>query len=289
MPKEHLVPLFLAPALLLSGFTSRSEESCLLAPNTPTPQGAHWYYRTDSNSQKKCWHLRTDGQTGEPSVRQSEQPVKSGAAPIPPLPRPAPGVIRQRSISGPTSPPPKGTPITGFAENDPGGPSGAIVVWPPPPPPATNSNVFDDAPTGTVTATAPSSTGSNDIIAPPSGQPLAADESNVDSEPVPQDGPNAPLIQQEPASDDVTSEENFTVANNKASYKAISLAMLVIVAASFIFVGTALHRTLVKLRKAATVDAALPAQVENTQASGGALRELLEILQYKPNKSAASF
>jgi hypothetical protein len=60
--------------------------------------------------------------------------------------------------------------------------------------------------------------------------------------------------------------------------------MLIIIAASFIFVGMGLNRTLMRVRKAATVDAALPAQADNTQTSKGALRELQEILQYEPNK-----
>ena len=288
MPRERWVPFLLVPVLLVSGLIiSRAEESCLRTPNAPAPQGAHWYYRTDPKSQNKCWHLRTDGQTGEQSVRQSEQPVISEAAPTPPLPRPAPEALRQRSSSVPSSPPLRGTSITGAAENsaeNPDGPSNAIVEWPPPPPPATYSNVFGDGPTETVTATAPSSTISNDIMAQPSGQPLAADEGKVGSEPAPDDGPKAAPIQQQPTSDDVRSEKDFTSATHQASYKAISFAMLIIIAGSFIFVGIMLNRTLTRLRKAATVEAALPARAENNQTSGGALQELMQILQHEPDK-----
>lgn len=263
MPKEHWVPFFLVPALLVSGLIiSRAEESCLLAPNARTPQGAHWYYRTEPNSQNKCWHLRTDGQIDEQSVRRSEQRVISETAATPPLPRPAPEALRQRSSSVPTSPRPTGTFFTGAAENSagsPDGPSNAIVAWPPPPTPATKSNVFGDAPMGTVSATAPSATSSNNIMARPTGQPLAADEGKVGPEPAPEDEPNTGPIQQQPTSDDGKSENDLTVANIKASYKAISFAMLIIIAASFIFAGIMLNRTLMRLRKAATVEATLPA------------------------------
>jgi hypothetical protein len=287
MPKEHWAPFLLVPALLVSGLIiSRAEESCLLTPNAPAPQGAHWYYRTDPSSQNKCWHLRTYGQKGEQSVRQSEQPVISEAAPTPPLPRPAPEALRQRSSGVPTSPPPTEASVTGGggAENSAGsrdGPSNTAVVWPPPPlPPATDSNVFDYAPTGTVTTTARS----NNTMTRPSGPPLAADEGKVGPEHAPDDEPNVAPIQQQPTSDDVQSEKNFTVLNHQASYKAASFAMLIILAASFIFVGIMLNRTLTRLRKAATVEATLPAQAENTQTSGGALQELMQILQNEPDK-----
>jgi hypothetical protein len=279
------------PALLVGGLiTSRAEESCLLAPNAPAPQGNHWYYRTDSNSQKQCWHLRTDGQTGEQSVRQSEQRVISRAAATPPLPRPAPETLRQHSSGVPTSQAPTGTSVgivnpeavqNSAASHE--GPSNAIVAWPPPPPPATNTNVFGDAPTGTVTAAPPSSTSSDNVAARPSGQPLDADEDDVAQKIVPEDELKVGSVQQQPTSGDVQTERDISVPSTKAFYNAISVAMLIIIAATFIFVGLVLNRTLMKVRKAAMIDAALPAQAKNTQKSEGALRELMQIMQYEPN------
>src|SRR6266404_6163150 len=32
-------------------------EECLSAPNSPSPQGTHWYYRLDWPTQRKCWYL----------------------------------------------------------------------------------------------------------------------------------------------------------------------------------------------------------------------------------------
>ncbi len=112
-------------------------------------------------------------------------------------------------------------------------------------------------------------------MARPSDQPLAADEGDVGSEVAPEDEP-----------DEVKSEKDIAVANNKASYKAISLAMLIITA-SFIFVGIALHRTLMRVRKAAMVDAAPPAQAGNTPTSEGALRELQQSCNTNPTAFAA--
>jgi hypothetical protein len=101
MPKEYQFPVFLVAALLVSGLsTSRAEENCLLAPNARAPQGSHWYYRTDPTSQNKCWHLRAEGQTDEQPIQQ-QKPEQAGAsaAATPPLPRPAPNGLRQRSTS----------------------------------------------------------------------------------------------------------------------------------------------------------------------------------------------
>ena len=36
-------------------------DDCLAAPNAPSPQGRHWYYRLDWATQHKCWYLRALG------------------------------------------------------------------------------------------------------------------------------------------------------------------------------------------------------------------------------------
>jgi hypothetical protein len=69
--------------LLASGFgvslpTSTAHAAdCLPAPNSPSPQNSHWYYRTDRSQQRQCWYLRAaDG----PSQQVPEQ-TASGAPP----------------------------------------------------------------------------------------------------------------------------------------------------------------------------------------------------------------
>src|SRR6267378_3996450 len=39
------------------GAPARAAEACLAAPKGAAPQGSHWYYRIDPDSQRKCWRL----------------------------------------------------------------------------------------------------------------------------------------------------------------------------------------------------------------------------------------
>jgi hypothetical protein len=36
-------------------------DDCLAAPNSPSPEGRHWYYRLDWQTQRKCWYVRARG------------------------------------------------------------------------------------------------------------------------------------------------------------------------------------------------------------------------------------
>lgn len=38
--------------------TPAHADTCLSAPNAPTPAGSHWFYRTDHANKRKCWYLR---------------------------------------------------------------------------------------------------------------------------------------------------------------------------------------------------------------------------------------
>ena len=51
-------------------------DDCLTAPNSPAPQGSHWYYRLDRASQRKCWYVRAVGQP----VQQAALPAPVGPA-----------------------------------------------------------------------------------------------------------------------------------------------------------------------------------------------------------------
>ena len=302
-PKDHQFPVFLVAALLVSGLsTSRAEENCLLAPNARAPQGSHWYYRTDPTSQNKCWHLRAEGQTDEQPIQQQkpEQAGASAAAAPPPLPRPAPNGLRQRSNSVPTDQARSGASVgivdpgaTQSGAGPRGGPSGGTVAWPPPPAPATNTNVWGDAPSGTVTAPAPSSASSDNALARPSIQPPDAAEKNAGAEVPLEEKPNAGQKQRRLASDNAELEKEVP-ADNEASYKVSSLAMLFIIVAGIIVVGIFI-RALVRMgfarRKAITFkepSAVVPTEAEKIQTSERALRELLQILEHEPNKAHRS-
>src|ERR1700722_14659027 len=54
----------LVATLLVSGVgvtVPASANDCLAAPNSPAPQGSHWYYRLDWATQRKCWYVRAPG------------------------------------------------------------------------------------------------------------------------------------------------------------------------------------------------------------------------------------
>jgi hypothetical protein len=290
MPKEYQFPVFLVAALLVSGLsTSRAEENCLLAPNARAPQGSHWYYRTDPTSQNKCWHLRAEGQTDEQPIQQ-QKPEQAGAsaAATPPLPRPAPNGLRQRSTSAPTEQAGSRASV-GFV--DPAAAQsgaelrGGLSASPPPPAPTTNTNVvWGDPPSGAVTAPAPSSASSDNALARPS-------TNNAGAEARLEEKPNAVLKQQRLGSDNAEPEK-VVPADDEASYNVISLTMLSIIVAGVIVVGIFI-RALVRIgfarREAIAVEefnADLPAEAEKIQTSEGALRQLLHILEYEPNNRA---
>ena len=52
-------------ALGAAGILSSSvhaEEDCLAAPSGRPPPDSQWHYRTDHLKQRKCWHLRVQGE-----------------------------------------------------------------------------------------------------------------------------------------------------------------------------------------------------------------------------------
>ena len=72
----------LVATLLISGVgvtappTTGRADDCLTAPNSPAPQGSHWYYRLDRAAQRKCWYVRAPGQPAQ----QAAAPATTGPA-----------------------------------------------------------------------------------------------------------------------------------------------------------------------------------------------------------------
>jgi hypothetical protein len=83
--------------LLVSGIdvgmpdTARADD-CLTAPNSPAPQGTHWYYHVDRADQRKCWYVRASSQPAQqaaaqatseaaPAAQTHSMPVSSGPMP----------------------------------------------------------------------------------------------------------------------------------------------------------------------------------------------------------------
>lgn len=49
---------------------ARATTDCLAAPNTPSPQGSHWYYRVDRVNKRRCWYLGPQGKKVRPDAGQ---------------------------------------------------------------------------------------------------------------------------------------------------------------------------------------------------------------------------
>jgi hypothetical protein len=59
--------------LTVSGLNAVADD-CILKPNAPSPQGSHWYYRTDRVNNRQCWYLRSDdGQ----ALQGSQEPAET--------------------------------------------------------------------------------------------------------------------------------------------------------------------------------------------------------------------
>jgi hypothetical protein len=55
-------------------------DDCLSAPDSPAPEGSHWYYHIDRATQTKCWHVRAIDQPAE----QTTAPAASDASAVVP-------------------------------------------------------------------------------------------------------------------------------------------------------------------------------------------------------------
>jgi hypothetical protein len=62
-------------------------DDCLAAPNSRPPQGSHWYYRTDTANNRKCWYLSKEAvipasQATSPMVAQPSKSATSNPLPL---------------------------------------------------------------------------------------------------------------------------------------------------------------------------------------------------------------
>ncbi len=66
-----------AAATGLPDHTAKAADGCLTEPKDATPQGKHWYYRSERGTGRKCWYLRgEDEKTADaPSAVSSEKPA----------------------------------------------------------------------------------------------------------------------------------------------------------------------------------------------------------------------
>lgn len=98
MSGKHFILIVLVCSLVSSvsitllAYPARADD-CLAAPGPATP-GAHWYYRTEKATQKKCWHSGTIGQVSSEASSEvaSSQMLQTLLAPSPPVATPKNGI-----------------------------------------------------------------------------------------------------------------------------------------------------------------------------------------------------
>jgi hypothetical protein len=80
-----VIVAILGVVVAVTARSSRAEaavDDCLSKPNTPPPQGSHWYYRSDRASNRRCWYLGPQGE----KVSQAASPRQRPAAKPAPQP-----------------------------------------------------------------------------------------------------------------------------------------------------------------------------------------------------------
>ena len=73
------VMLSVIASFAASTSTVRAADECIVEPNSQPPQGQHWYYQTDRDSQRQCWYLGPDGATVRKSAPETLKQSKPDA------------------------------------------------------------------------------------------------------------------------------------------------------------------------------------------------------------------
>lgn len=68
----NLVATSMAATAISIG-AAHAADDCLSAPKGPAPAGAHWYYRSDHKTNRKCWYVADEAQ--KPRQVASQKPV----------------------------------------------------------------------------------------------------------------------------------------------------------------------------------------------------------------------
>jgi len=62
-----------AVALMIFLNDAAGASDCLAAPNRTPAEGEHWYYRTNRETNQKCWYLGARAAMGAPPARQGSK------------------------------------------------------------------------------------------------------------------------------------------------------------------------------------------------------------------------
>jgi hypothetical protein len=74
-------PVSAAPA---ANEAAPAADECLAAPKATTPAGAHWYYRVEKGTKRKCWYLADEVAKASKPAATTPSPVAETHAPAPP-------------------------------------------------------------------------------------------------------------------------------------------------------------------------------------------------------------
>lgn len=133
-------PLQAAPAA--SEGEAKAADECLAAPKSATPAGAHWYYRIEKGTRRKCWYLADEGgkikKAAAPAPASSdtaEEDVAPSAKVTPPAKQEASKKTIQKSVANARAE------LTTGTDDD---PALAETTWPPMPNASADANVRTD-------------------------------------------------------------------------------------------------------------------------------------------------
>jgi hypothetical protein len=72
----RIASLAVAAFFIVTVQGARAADECLEKPNAPSPQGSHWYYRTDRTSNRQCWYLGSERGKAGTLARQDTAPAR---------------------------------------------------------------------------------------------------------------------------------------------------------------------------------------------------------------------
>lgn len=135
-------PLMAAPA---TSESAAKPDECLSGPKGATPAGAHWYYRLEKGTKRKCWYLADEvskaKKTAAPAPATSEVSEEDASPPAkltPVAKQDAPKKTIQKSIANARAE------LTSDSADD---PALAETTWPPMPNAAADSETRKDSQT----------------------------------------------------------------------------------------------------------------------------------------------
>jgi hypothetical protein len=218
---ELLVIAISIVALGAAGILSSSahaEEDCLAAPSGRPPPGSQWHYRTNHLKQRKCWHLRAQGEERETGAATATRP----GAERPPNP---PAHLEDQKFQ--TVPEAtaglRGSTAPASIQDGGAGPP-ATLPWPDPPSPAAADNTAWPDP--------PSPTHASNVVWPDPPAPILADKAKE---------LKAPMLDRN-SGGDVGSVKQVAAEMAATSYSKMSIGVLLLCAIGLVIAGILVRR-----------------------------------------------